>query len=141
MVGMVGEVKLMKCKTGPQLAHAQQRMLSGIMAPKIYTELVLRGWLVFFHYYDINCTENCTLTYIFLCAQADLKVVNDAKGQTVYRDHLPLLGEQGPGRTGPHGLQIGDQVLNSYFICVISLTHSHTKLKITNFLFIIIGQC
>lgn len=43
--------------------------------------------------------------------QADLKVVSDAKGQTVYRDHLPLLGEQGPGRTGPHGLQIGDQVL------------------------------
>jgi E3 ubiquitin-protein ligase mind-bomb len=42
--------------------------------------------------------------------QADLKVVNDAKGQTVYRDHLPLLGEQGPGRSGPHGLQIGDQV-------------------------------
>lgn len=46
--------------------------------------------------------------------QADLKVVNDAKGQTVYRDHLPLLGEQGPGRTGPHGLQIGDQVINHY---------------------------
>lgn len=38
-------------------------------------------------------------------------MVNDAKGQTVYRDHLPLLGEQGPGRTGPHGLQIGDQVI------------------------------
>lgn len=46
-----------------------------------------------------------------LIFQADLKVVNDAKGQTVYRDHLPLLGEQGPGRTGPHGLQIGDQVI------------------------------
>lgn len=42
-------------------------------------------------------------------------MVNDAKGQTVYRDHLPLLGEQGPGRTGPHGLQIGDQV-NIFFI-------------------------
>lgn len=28
----------------------------------------------------------------------------------MYRDHLPLLGEQGPGRSGPHGLQIGDQV-------------------------------
>ena len=37
-------------------------------------------------------------------------MVNDAKGQNVYRDHLPLLGEQGPGRAGPHGLQIGDQV-------------------------------
>lgn len=42
-------------------------------------------------------------------------MVNDAKGQTVYRDHLPLLGEQGPGRTGPHGLQIGDQVNNIFF--------------------------
>lgn len=41
---------------------------------------------------------------------ADLKVVNDAKGQTVYRDHLPLLGQHGSGRNGPHGLQIGDQV-------------------------------
>lgn len=41
-------------------------------------------------------------------------MVNDAKGQTVYRDHLPLLGEQGPGRTGPHGLQIGDQVIILY---------------------------
>ncbi|XP_023313417.1 E3 ubiquitin-protein ligase MIB1 isoform X2 [Trichogramma pretiosum] len=41
---------------------------------------------------------------------ADLKVVNDAKGHNVYRDHLPLLGEQGSGRSGPHGLQIGDQV-------------------------------
>ncbi|XP_026470111.1 E3 ubiquitin-protein ligase MIB1-like isoform X2 [Ctenocephalides felis] len=41
---------------------------------------------------------------------ADLKVASDAKGLTVYRDHLPLLGEQGPGRSGPHGLQIGDQV-------------------------------
>lgn len=40
-------------------------------------------------------------------------MVSDAKGQTVYRDHLPLLGEQGPGRTGPHGLQIGDQVNSS----------------------------
>jgi E3 ubiquitin-protein ligase mind-bomb len=50
---------------------------------------------------------NCEFRVIF---QADLKVVNDAKGQTVYRDHLPLLGEQGPGRSGPHRLQIGDQV-------------------------------
>jgi len=46
-------------------------------------------------------------------------VVNDAKGQTVYRDHLPLLGEQGPGRTGPHGLQIGDQVNSFFFIMSI----------------------
>ena len=40
---------------------------------------------------------------------ADLKVVNDAKGTTVYKDHLPLLGENGPGK-GPGNFQIGDQV-------------------------------
>ena len=42
--------------------------------------------------------------------KADLKVVNDSKGGTVYRDHLPLLGEQGPGGSGVHGFTIGDQV-------------------------------
>lgn len=56
--------------------------------------------------------------------QADLKVVSDAKGQTVYRDHLPLLGEQGPGRTGPHGLQIGDQVSNSHFVIKVRFFQS-----------------
>lgn len=57
---------------------------------------------------------------------ADLKVVNDAKGQTVYRDHLPLLGEQGPGRAGPHGLQIGDQVnVDLELEIVQSLQHGH----------------
>ncbi|XP_033321532.1 E3 ubiquitin-protein ligase mind bomb 1 [Megalopta genalis] len=57
---------------------------------------------------------------------ADLKVVNDAKGQSVYRDHLPLLGEQGPGRTGPHGLQIGDQVnVDLELEIVQSLQHGH----------------
>ncbi|XP_020283075.1 E3 ubiquitin-protein ligase MIB1 [Pseudomyrmex gracilis] len=56
---------------------------------------------------------------------ADLKVVNDAKGQTVYREHLPLLGEQGPGRTGPH-LQIGDQVnVDLELEIVQSLQHGH----------------
>lgn len=55
-----------------------------------------------------------------------MKVVNDAKGQTVYRDHLPLLGEQGPGRTGPHGLQIGDQVNNLCSISDISLTRMNS---------------
>jgi hypothetical protein len=57
---------------------------------------------------------------VFVVLQADLKVVNDAKGQTVYRDHLPLLGEQGPGRSGPHGLQIGDQVCMC--VCVVKLS-------------------
>lgn len=57
---------------------------------------------------------------------ADLKVVNDAKGQTVYRDHLPLLGEQGPGRSGPHRLQIGDQVnVDLELEIVQSLQHGH----------------
>ncbi|XP_068969133.1 E3 ubiquitin-protein ligase mib1-like isoform X1 [Bombus flavifrons] len=57
---------------------------------------------------------------------ADLKVVNDAKGQTVYRYHLPLLGEQGPGRTGAHGLQIGDQVnVDLELEIVQSLQHGH----------------
>lgn len=31
--------------------------------------------------------------YLF-CFQADLKVVNDAKGGSFYRDHLPLLGKR-----------------------------------------------
>lgn len=54
-------------------------------------------------------------------------MVNDAKGQTVYRDHLPLLGEQGPGRTGPHGLQIGDQVNTLFFIYDTYVTHKINK--------------
>lgn len=57
---------------------------------------------------------------------ADLKVVNDAKGQGVYRDHLPLLGEQGPGRSGPHGLQVGDQVTVDLEMEIVqSLQHGH----------------
>ncbi|GAB6022111.1 E3 ubiquitin-protein ligase mib1 [Chamberlinius hualienensis] len=57
---------------------------------------------------------------------ADLKVVNDAKGGTVYRDHLPLLGEQGIGRSGPHGLAVGDQVnVDLELEIVQSLQHGH----------------
>lgn len=41
---------------------------------------------------------------------ADLKVVNDAKGATVYRDHLPLLGENSASK-GHNGFQIGDTVI------------------------------
>lgn len=42
---------------------------------------------------------------------ADLKVVNDAKGFTVYRDHLPHLGDQSPGgNVGANSFQIGDLV-------------------------------
>ncbi|KAL4236081.1 E3 ubiquitin-protein ligase mib1 [Mactra antiquata] len=58
---------------------------------------------------------------------SDLKVVTDAKGGTVYRDHLPCLGEQGPGsRSGPGGLTIGDQVnVDLDFEIVQSLQHGH----------------
>lgn len=45
---------------------------------------------------------------------ADLKAVSDAKGATVYKDHLPLLGESiRPGGTvlGSSVLAVGDQVL------------------------------
>lgn len=37
----------------------------------------------------------------------DLKVVSEAKGPAMYRDHLPLLGETGPPRTT---FQVGDLV-------------------------------
>ncbi|XP_023301637.2 E3 ubiquitin-protein ligase mind-bomb [Lucilia cuprina] len=56
---------------------------------------------------------------------ADLKVVNDVKGNTVYRDHLPLLGENGPGK-GPHGFQIGDKVTVDLDLEIVqSLQHGH----------------
>ena len=34
------------------------------------------------------------------------------QGGAFYKDHLPLLGECGPanGRSGPHGLAVGDLV-------------------------------
>lgn len=57
---------------------------------------------------------------------ADLKVVSDVKGHTVYRDHLPLLGEQGPGRSGIHGFQIGDLVNVDLDLEIVqSLQHGH----------------
>nr|CAG4640686.1 EOG090X02DA [Eulimnadia texana] len=57
---------------------------------------------------------------------ADLKVVNDAKGGTIYRDHLPVLGEQGSGRSGPHGFVIGDQVnVDLELEIVQTLQHGH----------------
>ena len=52
-----------------------------------------------------------TLESIIYPGMADLKAVSDAKGGSVYRDHLPLLGECGPGgRSGPTGLVVGDPV-------------------------------
>jgi E3 ubiquitin-protein ligase mind-bomb len=57
---------------------------------------------------------------------ADLKVVSDVKGHTVYRDHLPLLGEQGPGRSGVHGFQIGNLVNVDLDLEIVqSLQHGH----------------
>ena len=43
---------------------------------------------------------------------ADLKVINDAKGQTVYRDHLPLLGQPDNSDNASHcfDFQINDRV-------------------------------
>ena len=44
---------------------------------------------------------------------ADLKAVSDAKGATVYKDHLPLLGESvraGGSLAGTSTLAVGDQV-------------------------------
>lgn len=57
---------------------------------------------------------------------ADLKVVNDAKGGTVYRDHLPLLGEQGLSRSAGLGFQVGDQVNVDLDLEIVqSLQHGH----------------
>ena len=45
---------------------------------------------------------------------SDLKAVSDAKGATVYKDHLPLLGESIRSRgslAGTSSLIVGDQVL------------------------------
>lgn len=54
MVEMVGEVKLMRYKTGLQLVHVQRLMSFGIMVLKIYTELVLKEWLVLLLYTSIS---------------------------------------------------------------------------------------
>ncbi|KAL1124500.1 hypothetical protein AAG570_001126 [Ranatra chinensis] len=56
---------------------------------------------------------------------ADLKVVNDAKGHSVYKDHLPFLGQHGGGR-GPMGLHLGDQVKVDLELEIVqSLQHGH----------------
>jgi len=57
---------------------------------------------------------------------ADLKVVNDAKGYAVYRDHLPLLSEQGLGTSRHHGYKIGDIVSVDLELEILqSLQHGH----------------
>lgn len=56
---------------------------------------------------------------------ADLKVVNDAKGATVYRDHLPLLGENNATK-GHNGFQINDTVIVDLELEVVqSFQHGH----------------
>jgi E3 ubiquitin-protein ligase mind-bomb len=56
---------------------------------------------------------------------ADLKVVNDAKGATVYRDHLPLLGENNATK-GHNGFQINDTVNVDLELEVVqSFQHGH----------------
>lgn len=57
---------------------------------------------------------------------ADLKVFSDAKGYSVYRDHLPLLGEQNSTRSGYHGFQVGNLVNIDLEIEIVrSLQHGH----------------
>lgn len=57
---------------------------------------------------------------------ADLKGVSDAKGGTVYKDHLPLLGDFGPGKSAPHGLVVGDQVNVDLELEIVQhLQHGH----------------
>lgn len=66
------------------------------------------------HIVIMNDTQFCNFItwylYYFIVNFTCFQVVNDVKGQNVYKEHLPLLGELGPGRSGPHGLQVGDQV-------------------------------
>lgn len=57
---------------------------------------------------------------------ADLKVINDAKGYSVYRDHLPLLGEQNSTRFGSHDFQVGNLVNIHLELEVVKyLQHGH----------------
>ena len=67
--------------------------------------------------------------------------MSDSKGGTVYKDHLPLLGEIGPGGrggasaaaaagatgvSGSHGLQVGDQVNVDLDLEIVQhLQHGH----------------
>lgn len=54
---------------------------------------------------QLNCVHTCLISslnylslvffkhFMLFCLQSDLKVVTDAKGGTIYRDHLPCLGK------------------------------------------------
>ncbi|UXI16987.1 cytochrome c oxidase assembly factor 4 [Sarcoptes scabiei] len=57
---------------------------------------------------------------------ADLKVISDTKGPNVYRDHLPLLGEQISSRSGHHDFQIGNLVNIDLDLEIVKyLQHGH----------------
>ncbi len=61
---------------------------------------------------------------------ADLKAVSDAKGATVYKDHLPLLGESirtGGTVLGSSVLAVGDQVQFYKFIILLLLEWKNLK--------------
>ena len=56
----------------------------------------------------------------------DLKAVSDAKGGTVYRDRLPLLGESSSGRPGGGALAVGDLVNVDLELEIVQhLQHGH----------------
>ncbi|KAF6027626.1 MIB1 [Bugula neritina] len=57
----------------------------------------------------------------------DLKVVNDAKGGSVYKDHLPLLGQHNSELKTPSvSYQVGDQVCIDLELEIVqSLQHGH----------------
>ncbi|OWA50119.1 E3 ubiquitin-protein ligase MIB1 [Hypsibius exemplaris] len=57
---------------------------------------------------------------------SDIKCIQEGKGPTYYRDHLPLLGEHLPGRGGPHVFAINDHVnVDLELEIVQSLQHGH----------------
>ena len=70
---------------------------------------------------DLKAVSDAKVTkylyiYIYIIKPIEImrrnKPVLFSKGGSFYKDHLPLLGECGPtsGRTGPHGLVVGDLV-------------------------------
>ncbi|XP_055349555.1 E3 ubiquitin-protein ligase MIB1-like isoform X2 [Paramacrobiotus metropolitanus] len=57
---------------------------------------------------------------------SDIKCIQEGKGSSYYRDHLPLLGEHIPGRPGPQVFAIGDNVnVDLELEIVQSLQHGH----------------
>ena len=64
---------------------------------------------------------------------SDLKAVSDAKGATVYKDHLPLLGESirsGGSLAGTSSLVVGDQVLGEHSFITSHLVTLSIKMQV-----------